>query len=54
MVRQGIKCMVRFAGWILKGAAWVFVHILKLALAVLESVLLLVGSVAKILLLVLA
>jgi len=52
MVKQGIKGMVRFMGWMLKGAAWILVHILKLALAVLEIALLLAGNVLKMMLLV--
>ncbi len=52
MVKQGIKGMVRFMGWMLKGAAWILVHILKLALAVLEIALLLAGNVFKMMLLV--
>ena len=52
MVKQGIKGMFRFMGWMLKGAAWILVHILKLALAVLEIALLFAGNVLKIMLLV--
>lgn len=52
MVKQGIKGMVRFMGWMLKGAAWILIHILKLALAVLEIALLLAGNVFKMMLLV--
>ncbi len=52
MAKQGIKGMVRFMGWMLKGAAWILVHILKLALAVLEIALLLAGNVLKMMLLV--
>ena len=52
MVKQGIKGIVRFMGWMLKGAAWILVHILKLALAVLEIAMLLVGNVLKLVLLV--
>ncbi len=52
MVKQGIKGMLRFMGWMLKGAAWILVHILKLALAVLEIALLLAGNVFKMMLLV--
>ena len=52
MVKQGIKGIVRFMGWMLKGAAWILVHILKLALAALEIALLLVGNVLKMMLLV--
>ena len=52
MVKQGIKGMVRFVGWLLKGATWILVHILKLALAVLEIALLFTGNIFKMLLLV--
>ncbi len=52
MAKQGIKGMLRFMGWMLKGAAWILVHILKLALAVLEIALLLAGNVFKMMLLV--
>lgn len=52
MVRQGIKGMVRFVGWMLNGVAWILVHILKLVLAVLEIALLFAGNVLKIMLLV--
>ncbi len=52
MAKQGIKGMLRFMGWMLKGAAWILVHILKLALAVLEIALLLAGNVLKMMLLV--
>lgn len=52
MVKQGIKGMLRFMGWMLKGAAWILIHILKLALAVLEIALLLAGNVLKMMLLV--
>ena len=52
MVKQGIKGIIRFMGWMLKGMAWVLVHVLKLALAVLEIALLLAGNVLKIMLLV--
>lgn len=51
MVKQGIKGIVHFMGWMFKGAAWIFIHILKLALAVLEIALLLAGNVLKIMLL---
>ena len=54
MVNQGIKSTFCFMEWIPRSTAWIGIYLLKLALAVLESVLLLVGSVAKILLLVLA
>ncbi len=54
MVNQGIKSTFCFMEWIPRSAAWIGIYLLKLALAVLESVLLLIGSVAKILLLVLA
>lgn len=54
MVNQGIKGTFCFMGWIFSSTAWIGIHLLKLALAVLESVLLLTGSVAKVLLLVLA
>ena len=54
MVRAGIGNVVHFFGCILKGAAWILIHALKLALAVLEIVLLSAGSVMKIFLLVLA
>ena len=52
MAKQGIKGMVRLMGWVLKGTAWILVHILKLALAVLEVALLLAGNVLKLMLLV--
>ncbi len=52
MTKQGIKGMLCFMGWMLKGAAWILVHILKLALAVLEIALLLAGNVFKMMLLV--
>ncbi len=52
MVKQGIRGIARFVGWMLKGAAWTVVHILKLALAVLEIALLFAGNVLKIMLLV--
>ncbi|MCM1499840.1 MAG: hypothetical protein NC124_15360 [Clostridium sp.] len=54
MLKAGIGNVVHFLGCILKGAAWILIHALKLALAVLEVVLLLTGSVMKIFLLVLA
>ena len=52
MVKQGIKGIIHIMGWMLKGMAWVLVHVLKLALAVLETALLLAGNVLKMLLLV--
>lgn len=52
MVKQGIKAVIHFLGWTLKGMAWILIHILKLALAVLEIALLLAGNVLKMLLLV--
>lgn len=52
MVKRGIKGIIRFMGWMLKGMAWILVHILKLVLAVLEIALLLAGNVLKIMLLV--
>ncbi len=52
MAKQGIKGMLSFVGWMLKGAAWILIHILKLALAVLEVALLLAGNVFKMMLLV--
>ena len=51
MVKQGIKGIIYFMGWMLKGMAWILVHILKLALAVLELALLFAGNVLKIILL---
>ncbi len=54
MVNQGIKGIFCFMGWIFRGTAWIGIHLLKLALAVLENILLLTGSVAKVLLLILA
>lgn len=54
MVNQGIKGIFCFMGWIFKGTAWLGIHLLKLALAVLETVLLLTGSMTKVLLLILA
>lgn len=32
MVKQGIKGIARFMGWMFKGAVWICIHILKLAL----------------------
>ena len=52
MVKQGIKGIAHFMGWIFRGAAWILIHILKLALAVLEIALLLVGNELKMMLLV--
>lgn len=52
MAKQGIKSIIHIMGWMLKGMAWVLVHVLKLALAVLEIALLLAGNVLKIMLLV--
>ena len=52
MVKQGIKGIIHIMGWMRKGMAWVLVHILKLALAVLEIALLLAGNVLKMMLLV--
>jgi hypothetical protein len=52
MAKQGIKAAIHFMGWMLKGMAWVLLHILKLALAVLETALLLTGNVLKMMLLV--
>ena len=52
MVKQGIRGIARFAGWMLKSMAWIFIHVLKLALAVLETALLLAGNVLKMMLLV--
>lgn len=52
MVKQGIKGMVRFIGWMLKGIAWILVYLLKLVLAVLEIALFFAGNVLKIMLLV--
>ncbi len=52
MVKQGIKGIAHFMGWMFRGAAWILVHILKLALAVLEITLLLTGNVLKLMLLV--
>ena len=51
MIKQGIKGIIRFMGWMLKGTAWILVHILKLALAVLEIALLMAGNVLKMMLL---
>ena len=51
MAKQGIKGIIYFMGWMLKGMAWILVHILKLALAVLELALLFAGNVLKIILL---
>ena len=50
MVKQGIKGIAHFMGWMFRGAAWILIHILKLALAVLEIALLLAGNVLKIML----
>ncbi len=52
MLKQGMKGIAHFVGWLFRGAAWILVHILKLALAVLEIALLLAGNVLKMLLLV--
>lgn len=52
MAKQGMKGIAHFVGWLFKGAAWILIHILKLALAVLEIALLLVGNVLKMMLLV--
>lgn len=52
MVKQGIRGIAHFVGWMIKGAAWTFIHILKLVLAVLEIALLLAGNVLKMMLLV--
>lgn len=52
MVKQGIRGTFCFIGWMLRSMAWIGIHILKLVLAVLETALLLTGSVIKILLLV--
>jgi hypothetical protein len=51
MAKQGIKGIIHFMGWMLKGMAWILVHVLKLALAVLEIALLFAGNVLKIMLL---
>ena len=51
MAKQGIIGIIHFMGWMLKGMAWVLVHILKLALAVLEVALLMAGNVLKMMLL---
>ena len=51
MAKQGIIGIIHFMGWMLKGMAWILVHILKLALAVLELALLFAGNVLKIMLL---
>ena len=52
MAKQGIRGIAHFMRWIFKGAAWIMVHILKLALAVLEIALLLAGNMLKMMLLV--
>ena len=52
MLKQGIKGIAHFMGWMFKGTAWILIHILKLALAVLEVALLLAGNVLKMMLLV--
>lgn len=54
MLKQGINGTFRFMCGVLKGTARMGIHILKLVLAVMETTLLLAGSVAKIVLLVLA
>ena len=54
MLKQGIGGAFRFMCGMLKAMAWIGIHILKLFLAVMETALLLIGSVAKIVLLVLA
>ena len=51
MAKQGIIGIIYFMGWMLKGMAWILVHILKLALAVLELALLFAVNVLKIMLL---
>lgn len=52
MAKPGMKGIAHFVGWLFKGAAWILIHILKLALAVLEIALLLAGNVLKMMLLV--
>lgn len=52
MVKQGVRGITHFMGWMLKGVAWILIHILKLMLAVLEFALLLAGNVLKMMLLV--
>lgn len=54
MLKQGINGTFRFMCGALIGTVWIGIHILKLVLAVMETALLLTGSVAKIVLLVLA
>lgn len=54
MLKQGINGTFRFMCGVLKSTVWMGIHILKLILAVMEIALLLTGSVAKIVLLVLA
>ncbi len=54
MVKTGIEMIVQLLGCMFKGVVWILINILKLALAVLEIILLLAGSVLKIFLLVLA
>ncbi len=51
MVKRVCKGIVFFAGWLVKGMAWTGLYILKLALAVLETALLLAGNALKIMLL---
>ncbi len=54
MVKTGIGMIVQLLGCMFKGIVWTLIHALKLALAVLEIILLFAGSVLKIFLLVLA
>lgn len=54
MVKTGIGMIVQLPGCMFKGVVWILINILKLALAVLEIILLLAGSVLKIFLLALA
>lgn len=54
MLKQGINGTFRFMCGVLKGTVWIGIRILKLILAVMETALLLSGSVMKIVLLVLA
>lgn len=54
MVKTGIGMIVQLLGCMFKGVVGILMHVLKLALAVLEIILFLVGSALKVFLLVLA
>lgn len=52
MVKRGFWCIAHFTSRVFKAAAWLGIHILKLLLAVLETILLLTGNLLKIMLIV--